>query len=133
MEKKFIEVEVKGVKVIGVSSPARIKAIADERGLNPQEVYVRLIYSQNGEECTASQQLGILGKENYKKLRDLVGTDTLIDLSLNIGTNKKTGEYNAFFYLESGIKEDDLFSEPLPTTIKRNVAPVSILATLGKK
>ena len=33
----FIEKEVKGVTIIGVSSPDRLMAVAKERGINPQE------------------------------------------------------------------------------------------------
>lgn len=129
--KKFTEAEVKEVKIVGISSPSRIKAIANERGLNPQEVYVRLIYAKDGVEYTASQQLRILGKEAYKKLRDLAGTDELVNLSLNIGKDKN-GEPSAFFYLEDSTTEDDLFSEALPVQVKRTAAPADILAMLRK-
>ena len=109
-KRNFIEKEVKGATIIGVSSPDRLMAIAKERGINPQEVYVRLIYKAEGEECTASQQLRILGKENYE-----------------------TGEYSAFFYVNGNVTIEDLFANPVESEVKRNAAPVSILNSIKKK
>lgn len=132
-ERNFVEKEIKGVNIIGVTGPDKIMAVAQERGLNPQEVYVRLIYKSGKEECTASQQLGILGKNNYEKLRDLVGKDEKVDLTLNLSKNEKTGEYNAFFYLNGSTSVDDLFATPLAREVKRNAAPMNILASLQAK
>jgi hypothetical protein len=132
-KRNFIEKEVKGATIIGVSSPDRLMAIAKERGINPQEVYVRLIYKAEGEECTASQQLRILGKENYEKLKDLVGKPDTVDLTLNLSINEKTGEYSAFFYVNGNVTIEDLFANPVESEVKRNAAPVSILNSIKKK
>lgn len=132
-KRNFIEKEIKGATIIGVSSPDRLMAVAKERGINPQEVYVRLIYMAEGEECTASQQLRILGKENYEKLRNLVGKPDKVDLTLNLSINEKTGEYNAFFYVNGNVAVDDLFATPVENEVKRNAAPVSILNSIKKK
>jgi len=123
-----IEQVLKGIKVIGVTAPATIARIAKEQGLNPQEVYVRLIYNYQGEEFTASQKLSILGKTDYEKLRSLAGKEETIDISLNVGKNSK-GELSAFFYIYQEVPVEDLFKEPIAKTT-RAAAPKEILATL---
>lgn len=128
--KNYKEVDVKGVQIIGVSSPKTILSIANEKGINPQEVYVRLIYKLGKEEYTASQKLNILGKEDYDKLRSLVGTDEKINLNLTTYEDKD-GEIRAFFNLEDKTSSDELFKTPIEkSTKKRTAAPASLLATL---
>ena len=41
-------VRINNAIVKGISSPDSIRRIADEKGLNPQEVFVRLIFEVNG-------------------------------------------------------------------------------------
>ena len=61
-------VRINNAIVKGISSPDSIRRIADERGLNPQEVFVRLIFEVNGTEYSASNQLRFIGKKDYQKL-----------------------------------------------------------------
>ena len=129
--KNYKEANVKGVKIIGISSPKTIISIANERGINPLEVYVRLIYKKGKEECTASQKLDILGQADYDKLRAMAGKDETIDLNLTTYEDKD-GEIRAFFSLEDNTSSDELFSTPLAksNSKKRSAAPANILATL---
>ena len=129
--KNYKEVNVKGVKVIGISSPKTIKSIANERGINPLEVYVRLIYKKGKVEYTASQKLDILGKEDYDMLRSLAGKDEVVDLNLTTYEDKN-GEIQAFFSLEDKTSSDELFETPLAKepAKKRTAAPANILAAL---
>jgi len=128
---KNVERTLKGIKVIGVTSPTTIKRIAKEQGLNALEVYVRLIYNYEGVEYQASQKLHILGQPDYEKLRALVGTDNTIDITLNVGKNSK-GEISSFFYVEDNTTVDDLFAVPLEKT-QRKAAPDTLLKALGIK
>lgn len=128
---KNVEKTLKGIKVVGVTSPSNIARIAKEQGLNPQEVYVRMIYNYEGIEYQASQKLHILGQSNYEKLRDLAGKEDTIDITLNVGKNSK-GEISAFFYVEDNTTVEDLFATPLEKT-QRKAAPDTLLKALGIK
>jgi len=128
--KDYQEVEVKDVKIVGISGPKTILSIAQEKGINPQEVYVRVIYSKGKTEYTASQKLSILGKQDYDKLRAIAGTNEKINLNLTTYVDKG-GETRAFFNLEDTTSSDELFSTPVEkTTKKRAAAPANLLASL---
>lgn len=99
-------VRIEKAIVKGVSSPDTIQRIAKERGLNPQEVFVRLTFEYNGSEYTASNKLRFLGKEAYNKLLKLKGTDETVDITVDVE--------NEYFYINTNTSVDDLFKEQLP-------------------
>lgn len=112
MEKN--SVSLKQVKILSVSSPRTIMATAQSLGLNPQEVFVRVIFEHNGQEYTGSNQLGILGETDYKALLKARDEDTPLDLTIVRSVNPKTGENSEFLYVETGVVVSDLFKEPKP-------------------
>ena len=69
LEKQSIS--LKGVKVIGVTSPNRIAQIAEERGINPQEVFVRVVFEYQGSQYQASNQLRFFGEKTTRKIYKL--------------------------------------------------------------
>jgi hypothetical protein len=102
MEKKVF---CKDVTVKSVSSPDTIKLVADERGINPQEVFVRIVFEHEGAEYKASNKLRFLTKAGYEKLIDSVKNGTKVDLTVDTEAG--------FFYIEYGTTVDDLFSTPV--------------------
>lgn len=97
------------VTVVGVTMPETIARIAREKGLNPQEVFVRLIFKHEDKEYVASQKLQILRKEGYQRLLDCIKNDEKLDITVS---------EKDFFYVtlpEDKVDVDTLFSKPLET------------------
>ena len=110
-------IQVQGVKIVGVTSPANIARIAKERNLNPQEVFVRVTFEHEGEQYTASNKLYILGKANYQKLLNIMGTGETVNVELSIS---KTDPNNAFIYIEEdSVDIESLFTEEVKKTDSR--------------
>lgn len=105
-------VRIKNAIVKGVSSPETIKRIATERGLNPQEVFVRLTFETNGTEYVASNKLRFLGENDYKELLKLKESNGEVDITVD--TDKE------FFYVNHNIDVADLFKEKLPEKTREN-------------
>jgi hypothetical protein len=121
-------IPVKNVKVMGVTSPANVARIARERGINPQEVFVRVTFEHEGEQYTASNKLYILGKDIYQKLLNIMGTDEKINIELSIS---KVDPTNAFIYVEEdSVDVDSLFTEEVKRTDTRSSLS-SLLNKLG--
>ena len=98
-------VRINNAIVKGISSPDSIRRIADEKGLNPQEVFVRLIFEVNGTEYSASNQLRFIGKKDYQKLVNAKQSGEPVDISVDID--------KAFFYMNHDTSIDDLFKEDI--------------------
>lgn len=110
-------IQVQGVKIMGVTSPANIARIAKERNLNPQEVFVRVTFEHEGEQYTASNKLYILGKSTYQKLLNIMGTGETVNVELSIS---KTDPNNAFIYIEEdNVDIESLFTEEVKKTDSR--------------
>ena len=99
-------VRIAEAKVKGVSSPDTIQRIAGERGLNPQEVFVRLTFETEGQEFVASNKLRFLGKQGYEKLIKAKDSGETVDITVD--TEKE------FFYINNNTSVDDLFKTELP-------------------
>lgn len=103
METNVMRTEEFKVKVIGCSSPATISRIAEEKGINHQEVFVRAIVElDNGVQVSVSQKLRILTKSGYEKLVKAKNDEEIIDMSIT-----DTG----YFYLSKPVTIDDLFKD----------------------
>jgi hypothetical protein len=116
-QKKINKLKKKGIKTManvriekaivkGVSSPDTIQRIAEEKGLNPQEVFVRLTFETGGKEFVASNKLRFLGKKGYEQLVKVKSSGETVDITVD--TEKE------FFYLNNGTTVDDLFKTELP-------------------
>lgn len=110
-------------KIIQVTSPSTIKSIAMERGINPQEVFVRVVFEHEGAQYKASNKLRILGKQGYQELVDAKNNGT--EMTLTVGLESE------FFYIERQVSVDELFAEELPKTDRKS--PFASLADMFKK
>lgn len=100
------QVRIEKAIVKGVSSPDTIQRIAEERGLNAQEVFVRLTFETEGQEFVASNKLRFLGKKGYEQLIKAKDSGETVDITVD--TDKE------FFYLNSNTSVEDLFKTELP-------------------
>lgn len=96
--------------ITSVSSPSAIKAIAEDRGINPQEVFVRIQFSYKGETFKASNKLRFLTKAGYEELLSAMKNKTPMRLVVNTESE--------FFYIEKDVSVDDLFAEKVNPTVK---------------
>ena len=99
-------IRIEKALVKGVSSPDTIKRIAEDKSLNPQEVFVRLTFEVDGEEYTASNKLRFLGKKGYEQLVKAKDNNETVDITVDVEKE--------FFYMNSNTSVDDLFKTELP-------------------
>lgn len=109
-------------KIIQVTSPATIQSIAQERSLNPQEVFVRVVFEHDGAQYKASNKLRIIGKQGYKDLLNAKANGSTMTLTVGLESE--------FFYIGREVAIDDLFAEELPKEEKKS--PFAGLADLLK-
>lgn len=113
LEKQSIS--LKGVKVIGVTSPNRIAQIAEERSINPQEVFVRVVFEYQGSQYQASNQLRFFGEKGYNKLLESRDNETLVNVTIT------ADDKGTLMYLDSDkdVSVSDLFKTPTATVAAR--------------
>lgn len=113
LEKQSIS--LKGVKVIGVTSPNRIAQIAEERNINPQEVFVRVVFEYQGSQYQASNQLRFFGEKGYSKLLESRDNETLVNVTIT------ADDKGTLMYLDSDkdVSVSDLFKTPTATVAAR--------------
>ena len=99
-------IRIEKALVKGVSLPDTIKRIAEDKSLNPQEVFVRLTFEVDGEEYTASNKLRFLGKKGYEQLVKAKDNNETVDITVDVEKE--------FFYMNSNTSVDDLFKTELP-------------------
>lgn len=97
------KVNFKNVVIKGVSSPSSIMLIAQERNIDPSEVFVRIAFEHEGEEYKASNKLKYLKKTGYEKLVKAVADETPIDILFDAERN--------YFDIDYGFTIDSLFSK----------------------
>lgn len=118
--KKFAEgrrVTCDGVVVKSVSTPSTIQRVALDKGINPQEVFVRVTFEYKGEQFTASNKLRFLTKAGYEELLKAAETGSKMKFVVDID--------NGFFYVEKDVSIDSLFAQEVEKKDSRK--PLSAL------
>lgn len=106
-----------GVIVKNVSSPSSIQRVALDKGINPQEVFVRVTFEFKGQQFTASNKLRFLTKAGYEELLNAVKTGETMKFVVDID--------NGFFYVEKDVSIDSLFAQEVEKKDERK--PLSAL------
>lgn len=110
-------VNINGAIIKNVSSPDTIMRVARDKGMNPQEVFVRIVFT-NGldeREFSASNKLKYLTRTGYQSLLDAKENGTPMDITVDLD-----GE---FFYINTHTSVDDLFAEKVePTKTRTSLA-----------
>ena len=96
---------VKDAVIKQVSTPSTIQRVAIDKGINPQEVYVRVTFEYGGKEFGVSNKLRFLTKAGYEELIKAKENKTAMTLAVDTESG--------FFYIEKDIKVDDLFKTPV--------------------
>lgn len=89
------------MKVLAVTSPAKIMAVAQSIGVDPGDVFVRAKFNFKGVEFYASNKLKFLMKAGYEQLQKSVKNGS--ELTVTVDIDKE------FFYIENEVAVDDLF------------------------
>lgn len=92
--------DLKNCKIKNVSSPSTIVSIAESKGINPLEVFVRVTFEYNDKEFKVSQQLRFINESDY---------NMLLEASKNEGTVDLTVTNSGFFYVTKKVSVSDLF------------------------
>lgn len=92
---------LEGVKVLAVTSPAKIMAVSQSIGVDPGDVFVRAKFDFKGVEFYASNKLKFLMKAGYEQLQKSVKDGS--ELTVTVDIDKE------FFYIENDVAIDDLF------------------------
>lgn len=100
-----MKVTCNNVKIKSVSSPSTIAVVAKDRGINPKEVFVRIVFEHEGEEYKASNKLRFLGKSGYEELISAVKEEKPMNITVDTE--------NEYFYIEYGTTVDELFATPI--------------------
>ena len=98
---------LENVVVRTVTSPSNIQRIAVDRGINPQEVFVRVTFEWEGKLYSVSNQLRFLNKSGYQELLNAQKTGEPLTFSVDTESG--------FFYIEHSVSIDDLFAEKIET------------------
>ena len=101
--------EIKGASIVSVTSPATIQRIAKEHGINPQEVFVRVVFNYEGNEYSSSNKLRFFGEEGYEKLLAAKAANSPINIVITVN------DKGSLMYLanEESVSIKDLFKEPV--------------------
>lgn len=102
---------VDNVIIKQVSSPSVIASVAQDRGINPQEVFVRITFEHKGTLYGASNKLRILTKAGYEELLKAQKEKKPMKLAVDRASE--------FFYIERDVKIEDLFKEAVTKTDNR--------------
>ena len=120
-KKEPVKIIVDGAIVKSVSSPSTIQSVAQDKGINPQEVFVRVTLEYMGTEVKVSNKLRFLTKAGYQELLDAQKTKKPMKFVVDVA--------NEFFYIERDVSVDDLFKDEIVKPID-NQANLKKLASL---
>ena len=105
-KKESVKFTIYNAVIKQVRSPSTIQRIAKDRGINPQEVFVRVTVAYGGTEARVSNKLRFLTKAGYLELIEAQKTGKPMKITIDVE--------NEFFYIENDVSVDDLFKEELP-------------------
>lgn len=116
--REFITVE--GAIIKQVSSPSTLQRVAVDKGINPQEVYVRVTFEYKGKEFGVANKLRFLTKAGYVELVEAQKNKTPMKLAVDVESG--------FFYIEKDVKIDDLFKDAVTKTADTRANLSALLA-----
>ena len=120
VKKKRNFITVEGAIIKQVSSPSTIQRVAVDKGINPQEVYVRVTFEFKGKEFGVSNKLRFLTKAGYEELVTAQKNKTPMKLAVDVESG--------FFYIEKDVSVDDLFKEAVAKTTDTRTSLSALLA-----
>ena len=122
-KKEPVKVIVDQAVIKSVSSPSTIQSIAQDKGINPQEVFVRVTFEYKGTEVKVSNKLRVLTKAGYLELIEAQKTQKPMKLVVDTA--------NEFFYIEHDVSVDDLFKEEVAKPVDNKANLMKLAALIG--
>lgn len=118
--KERTTVTVEGATIKQVSSPSTIQRVAVDKGVNPQEVFVRVTFEYAGKEFGVANKLRFLTKAGYMELIEAQKNKTPMKLAVDVESG--------FFYIEKDVSVDDLFKNAVTKTADTRANLSALLA-----
>lgn len=118
--KERTTVTVEGAIIKQVSSPSTIQRVAVDKGVNPQEVFVRVTFEYAGKEFGVANKLRFLTKAGYMELIEAQKNKTPMKLAVDVESG--------FFYIEKDVSVDDLFKDAVTKTADTRANLSALLA-----
>lgn len=109
---------VKEAIIKSVSTPSTIQRVAVDKGVNPQEVFVRVSFEYNGQLFQVSNKLKFLTKAGYNELVEAQKDAKPIQLAVD--------RNSGFFYIEKDVSVDDLFKTPVVNTNRADLSKLFV-------
>lgn len=122
-KKEPVKITVDGAVVKSISSPSTIQSVAQDKGINPQEVFVRVTLDYNGTEVKVSNKLRFLTKAGYQELLEAQKTKKPMKFVVDVA--------NEFFYIEHDVSVDDLFKEEVAKPVDNKANLMKLAALIG--
>lgn len=122
-KKEPVKVTVDQAIIKSVSSPSAIQSVAQDKGINPQEVFVRVTFEYKGTEVKVSNKLRFLTKAGYLELIEAQKTKKPMKLVVDTA--------NEFFYIEHDVSVDDLFKEEVAKPVDNKANLMKLAALVG--
>lgn len=119
-KKESTVVTVEGAIIKQVSSPSTVQRVAVDKGINPQEVFIRVTFEFKGKEFGVSNKLKFLTKAGYTELIEAQKNKTPMKLSVDTESG--------FFYIEKDVSVDELFKEAVEKTTDTRTNLSALLA-----
>lgn len=118
--KERTTITVEGAIIKQVSSPSTIQRVAVDKGVNPQEVFVRVTFEYAGKEFGVANKLRFLTKAGYMELIEAQKNKTPMKLAVDVESG--------FFYIEKDVSIDDLFKDAVTKTADTRANLSALLA-----
>ena len=118
--KERTTVTVESAIIKQVSSPSTIQRVAVDKGVNPQEVFVRVTFEYAGKEFGVANKLRFLTKAGYMELIEAQKNKTPMKLAVDVESG--------FFYIEKDVSVDDLFKDAVTKTADTRANLSALLA-----
>jgi hypothetical protein len=102
------------VKILNVTNPENIIRRANQLGIDPSEVFVRVTVSDGEDNIVLSNKLKFIGEKDYQELIDAkdTGKELLIHVTTYESSNEsRDGQPDAFFYVVHSMTAKDLFAK----------------------
>lgn len=122
-KKEPVKVTIDQAVIKSVSSPSTIQSVAQDKGINPQEVFVRVTFEYKGTEVKVSNKLRFLTKAGYLELIEAQKTKKPMKLVVDTA--------NEFFYIEHDVSVDDLFKEDVAKPVDNKANLMKLAALVG--
>lgn len=132
-EKRIAVSEYEGtVNIVNITKTYTIIRRAEELGINPGEVFVRVTVTDGDSTSVLSNKLKFIGQKDYENLIKAQESGTPVTLHITTYKNELRNNLDAFFYIVKETSTDKLFAQ-IKETEKNKSTVKSVVKRLEDK